>query len=771
MRRRRARAYLTFGVASIRQRWWEAAVQVGVALLAMAVVGAGLVTASSVPASYAATKLRLNGPDLWVGTQSAAAPALYAEVARLSQVSATTPMYMVQSGVVRAGGKELPAAISPLPDTPPLVGSLTVAGGAWPAPDANVALLERGAAQSMGVGPGSDATVVGGGGSVGLRISAEVRDISHASYPLSTPALVYVTRSVWQALGGDAAATTARFGARIRDLSQLRATALAIRDLAPAGVPIAINDGALVVEGLQPLVLALEGFLVLFGLFGLVACLFFIVGTTRADLIRHARTLGILRATGWSLRQVRWLLMLQRGAPVLLGVLVGAVAAVALAGWMTDQVVQLMGLSAALDAAPLVLAGTGAVILLAALAAVRLATRGFGRTSPGATLAAGYRQPPSRLAGSLEVGRGGIGPRLGTSLLLGRPGRTSTAVAVLLLGLVTVIFSVITEATLSSFGSEPSTWGYAYDWRVDYVKGLAPADAQHALDGTAGIAASLPVYDVNATIDGNRTDARFVTPAQDLLRFHLLTGRTIASDSEVLIGAGLAASTGLAPGRSVLLQVGSAPTTVLIAGVYRELDNLGQVLVGRDSLLLGLQPKATPAYFVVRLQPGADAAGVRSRLEQSVAGQFVVSPVRDLIAVPLGNVFQAVLLILGFGLAVVAGMVMFAMTMILADEHTFVIGILKAIGARRRQLAASLAWAAGLLIVPAVVLAVPAGILLTAALIAALSQVVGGVDVVLPVAALAIAIPIALLAPILGFAIPARAALAASPLEAIGMER
>src|SRR5437879_12643371 len=102
MRRRRARAYLTFGVASIRQRWWEAAVQVGVALLAMAVVGAGLVTASSVPASYAATKLRLNGPDLWVGTHSAAAPALHAEGARLTPVSATTPTSMVQSRAATA---------------------------------------------------------------------------------------------------------------------------------------------------------------------------------------------------------------------------------------------------------------------------------------------------------------------------------------------------------------------------------------------------------------------------------------------------------------------------------------------------------------------------------------------------------------------------------------------------------------------------------------------------------------------------------------------
>jgi putative ABC transport system permease protein len=771
MSRRRSRAYLIFAAAGLRERWWEAAVQAAVALLTVGVVGAGLLTASSIPTSYAATKQQLNAPDLWVGTQASSAAALYAAVAQMSEVSEVTPIYLVQNGVVRAGGKELPVAISPLPDPPPRVGSLAVAGGAWPAPGGNAAVLERGAADWMGIGPGAQATLVGGAGSVTLPLTGVVRDISRASYPLSSPAMIYVTSSAWQALGGDGAARSALFGAKVRNLSALRKTALAIRDIVPAGTPISLNDGALVVEGLAPLTIALEGFLVLFGLFAFVAGLFFIVGTTRADLIRQARTLGILRATGWSLPQIRRVLMVQRGAAVLLGAIAGAVGAVLLAGWMTQQVVQLMGLGAVLDAAPAVLAGVGVLTVLAALAAVRLAARGFGRTSPATMLAAGYRKPPSRLAGSLAVGRGGLGPRLGASLLLGRPGRTSTAAVVLLLGLVTVVFTVIMDSTIASFGSQPANWGYAYDWRVDYVKALAPADVQRALANTSGIQASTGVYDQSVSLDGNRTDARFLTPNQDLVQFHLLAGSPIHSDSEVLIGAGLAASTGLSTGRTVQLMIGTDQTAVRIVGVYRELDNLGQVMVGRDSLLLRLRPQSTPAYFVARLQPGADAGGVRSRLEESVAGQVVVSPVTDSIAVPLGNVFEAVLLILGFGLAAVAGMVMFAMTMILADEQAFVIGILKAIGARRRQLAASLTWAAGLLMLPAVVVAVPAGILLTAGLIGVLSRIIGGVDPVVPAGGLAVAIPIALLAPILGFVIPARAALAASPLEAIQMER
>jgi MacB-like periplasmic core domain len=771
MSRRPARAYLTCAAANVRQRWWEAAVQTIVAGLTMAVVGAGFLTAFSVPASYAATKQRLNAPDLWVGTQSAPAPSLYAAVEQLPEVTALTPLYPVQLGVLRTGAKELPAAISPLPQSPPAVGNLTVAGGAWPSAGTEAALIERGAAESAGAGPGSELTLVGGNGSLDLRVAGVVRDTSRASYPLSTPAVVYVTAAAWQALGGDAAAHSALFGARLHDLTKLRATALAIRDLAPAGVPISIAGGSMVVDGLAPLTLALEGFLVLFGLFGLVACLSFIVGTTQADLVRQSRSLGIMRATGWSIRQIRRLQMIQRGTGVLLGVLLGAIAAIALAGWMTGQVVQLMGLDPALDSAPAVLSGVGGLIMLAALGGVLIATRGLGRTSPAATLAAGYRQPPSRLARSLEVGRGGIGPRLGASLLLGRPGRTGTAVAVLVLGLVTVVFTVITNATLSNFGSQPSTWGYAYDWRVDYVKSIAPADLQRALATTGGIQASLPVYDLNATLGGTATDARFVTSNQDLLQFHVLEGRPIGSDSEVLVGAGLASAAGLRPGQSLTLKIGADQTVVQVAGIYRELDNLGQIVTGRDSLLLRFHPQATPAYFLARLQPGADAGSVRSRLEQGVGGRVVISSVRDQIAVPLGNVFEAVLLILGFGLAVVAGMVMFAMTMILADEHAFVIGILKAIGARRRQLAISLGWAAGLLMLPAVLVAVPAGVLLTIALIGGLSAVIGGVEAVIPPAALALAVPLALLAPLLGFAIPATAALAATPLEAIGMER
>src|SRR5260370_33896438 len=99
------------------------------------------------------------------------------------------------------GSRRKPA---PRPATPPLVGSLAVSGGAWPAADANAVLVERGAAQSLGVTPGSSATVVGGGGSLDLHVAGVVRDISRAPYPLSTPAVVYVTQSVGTSLGGAA---------------------------------------------------------------------------------------------------------------------------------------------------------------------------------------------------------------------------------------------------------------------------------------------------------------------------------------------------------------------------------------------------------------------------------------------------------------------------------------------------------------------------------------------------------------------------------------
>src|SRR5258708_12988702 len=116
---RALRAYKTIAVASVRQRWWEAAVQAGVALLTMAVVGAGLLTSFSVPASYAVTKQQLNAPDLWVGTLSTSALALYAAVGQRPDVSALTPVYMVQSGLISFGAKHLPPPTPSLPHHPP----------------------------------------------------------------------------------------------------------------------------------------------------------------------------------------------------------------------------------------------------------------------------------------------------------------------------------------------------------------------------------------------------------------------------------------------------------------------------------------------------------------------------------------------------------------------------------------------------------------------------------------------------------------------------
>jgi len=772
--RSRARAYAALAAGSLRSRWWEPLLQSLSAALAVALIGAGGLTVLSVQGSYQATSQRLHAPQLWVRVPASQATSVYDRISATANVAALGPIYLQQTGVIRLAGKELPAALTLLPPSPPAMQHLTLLAGAWPGTDRPGMLLDRSAASALSpnAGVGTEVELTGPGGSLQVPVTGTVLDMSHAAYPLSSPAVVYVPAAVFGQLAGSTSEQLALFGMRVHDAGQLLNTALAIERFLPAGTS-EINGGRSVVLALQPLTLAVVGFLLLFGLFAAAASLVFIAGMTRAEVIRSAKEIGILRAIGWNIGQVRRAFLLLKVAVVLTGVIAGSVASLLLGGWLTAQIVQVMGLQSSVSGAPLILFPTGLLVLLATAVATRLATRRLGAVSPAATLAAGYRQPPSRLSATLGRERGPLAARLGLALLIGRPGRTTTAAVVLVVGLVTVVFCVIMSATISNFSKSPSTWGLAYDWRVDFLPGVSATQVQTALTATNGVDRSEPVFERTATLSASRSGAlaKFVEPGEKLLVFHLLSGRPMNCPTEVLAGAGLASSVGWAAGQSIAFDICGHRINATLAGVYRELDNQGQVIVADESVLQARESDPVPSYFLVRLAPGANEPASRRAFETVLGGRAIVTGVKTALQIPFVDVFAAVFLVLGLGLIVLAIVVMFTMALILAEEQTVVVGILKAIGARRRQIGGAFLWSSLLIAVPCLIVAIPLGIALSTGLIAVLSASIGGVDAVVPLGNLAALVPLGLIAPIAAFLIPAARSLNTSPAAIIRAER
>jgi putative ABC transport system permease protein len=759
-------------LAWLRSRWWEAVLKAVVAAIGITLAGAGGLAALSQSSSLAAAKARLNAPDLWVETLAADAATLYARTQSIGTVSQVTPLYWRQHGVLRLSTKTLAVDVSPLPEHPPPVGHLTIIAGAWPAAGEPGALIERGAGQwfSATTVTGRVSELSGSGGQLAVPITGIVADLSVATYPLGTPARLYVSPAVWQRIGGDRSATTALFGLRLLDRSRALPTALAIRALLPSGHPLSVQ-GLNAVEGaLQPITLALEAFLLLFGLVGMAACLAFAAGITRASIIRRVREIGILRATGWSLTAIRRVLVAEAVGSSLAGALIGCGGAAALAAWLTGRIVQSMGAEPHLSGTP-VLGGLVIILALAVAAAALAATRGLGRSSPATVLAAGYRLPPSGLSRPLSRKRLGVTRQLALALVAGRPGRAITAMIVLAAGMTAVLFSVITSQTIATFASDPASWGYAYDWRLDTLPSVTPAEVTRTLADSRQVQNFTAVYEDPAQLSSAPTTARFVSAQQRLLVFHLLRGHPIQAPDQVLIGAGLASATGLAPGNRVGLTVGDARVPVTIAGTYRELDNGGQVLIGGLALLHTLKPEAAPSYYLVKLPAGADQAAARRSIEQSLGDRVVITTISDQLAMPITGVFQAVLLTLGSGLAILAAIVMLNLTVILVEEQLPVVGIVRAIGAGWGQVVSAFAWAAALLLVPALLIGIPAGILVTVALISSLSGTIGGVDASLSPGLLALGLAGATLVALLGFALPLPVAARADPAAMLRSER
>jgi ABC-type antimicrobial peptide transport system permease subunit len=96
----------------------------------------------------------------------------------------------------------------------------------------------------------------------------------------------------------------------------------------------------------------------------------------------RAREIGVRIALGASPRQVAWLSVAQGGAPVLAGLVVGSVAALAGANALASLVYGLPPRD------PVTLTGAIALVLVAALAAIAAPTRRALRVDPAITLRA-----------------------------------------------------------------------------------------------------------------------------------------------------------------------------------------------------------------------------------------------------------------------------------------------------------------------------------------------------------------------------------------------
>ena len=426
--------------------------------------------------------------------------------------------------------------------------------------------------------------------------------------------------------------------------------------------------------------------------------------SSRAEVQRRLRAIGIRRAVGATRGHVALTLALET-----LLVAVPAATLGTLVGWLAtyrpgDRLLALLnepGPGAQLIL-PL-LACWGASVLIPVIGAAWPAWSAGGRAVTsllrGADVA--RARSPRWSRPRRTRGRGGSLTRLGARLVAARPTRLAATVTMLACSAGFILLMIALASTLSSLATDPQELGKHYQ----LTAGLPPSDAS-TVARLPGVQAAQPRYEVHA-VDGYslgeivdvigypRDNDEFESPP-------LASGHRSHGDDEAEVGVGLADALGLVPGSELLLELPTGRQLQLrVSGTVNSLDSDGLVAYVPAKALLAADP-FTSSRIAVLLNPGANETAVSDELTKLGA-----APQQASTATARGGPLVAVLKRILLAVAIVDGLVcVYALTQactLTVQERRSTVAVLRACGAGGGAVRRLLLGAVLVLVVPAAV--------------------------------------------------------------------
>jgi putative ABC transport system permease protein len=309
------------------------------------------------------------------------------------------------------------------------------------------------------------------------------------------------------------------------------------------------------------------------------------------------------------------------------------------------------------------------------------------------------------------------------------PRRTSATAAALTIGVGLVTFILVINTSIRASFDKTLDDNFAGDFVVDSgtfgVVGLPTAVADQIRE-IPEVGLVVPIRFAPAFVDNDGTT---VTSSDDgvfrLLDIDIVRGTGDLGPGQVVVSEGTAKRLHLTPGDQVNLRFlddarapapGGSPPPATVAGVYEAgpTGDIGDFVVGLDDFDAAV-PNATDAQVFVQLRPGVTVAEAEPKLDKVVA-PFATANVQsvDEYKKTIGNQLNVFLvLIVGLlGLAIVIAMLGIGNTIALSVlERTRELGLLRAVGMRRRQLRAAVRWESAIISLFGTVLGLAVGLL------------------------------------------------------------
>ena len=662
-------------------------------LLAAAMAGAAVTVAYGLATGFDRAAREADLPDVIVRFRAESRPDIDGIVRALPNVADRA--YRLEAtdvGMASAGGSSEKGSLEVV--DPGRRGYAIVAGRDVDG-RANEVVVERGVANQWHLHVGDDVRV----GRLGtLRVAGIAVAPDNVAFPLASAPRMYVSgtwieRESQQRLPVSQALIWAADPARVDVLlQQARATSTqvqGVRFITRSGVRVLIDSAAGIVIAL----------LVAFSVVALGAAATMLAATTAADVQRRLTAIGVQRTIGFSRGRIAaeyaWR-ALRTGLPAgVLGIAVGSLAVRGPSGDLLEALNEQAPGWALLAPLAAALAAIGAVV---AAAAAWPAWRATGR--PTVALLRGAEVAGAR---RVRLPLGGGFAALGARLALARRGRAAATVAVLAVSGAVVLLMLGLASLVAALRDDPGSVGKRYDLsarlpadraaEVRALPGVADAAPRYVVQGADSFALGEPVKLV--AFPGDHT--RFEDPPLD-------AGRRLRGDGEAEIGVGLAQALGIGIGSTLAVQLpGGGEARFGVVGTVRALDDNGRVAYVRPRRLLAAAPGTSP-QIVVRLEHGADRVAVTRRLGALGAQASAVGG-----ATTRNGAFLGTLASLLRAVAIVDALVcLYALVQALglvARERRPTLALLRATGAESSTVAAVLAGAALAVALPAALVA------------------------------------------------------------------
>jgi putative ABC transport system permease protein len=321
----------------------------------------------------------------------------------------------------------------------------------------------------------------------------------------------------------------------------------------------------------------------------------------------------------------------------------------------------------------------------------------------------GLARPVSRAIGAPVQRLRGASGRLARDNASRNPRRTSATAQALMIGVGLVALLLVINSSIRASIDKTLDESFAGDIVVQSgafgMIGLPPTVAAE-IEQIPDVSIVSPLRFSPATVDGEDEAVTGTNAgAFELLDMNLVEGDPDLAPGEVVITTGRADDERLAVGDEVSISLvdddrPETARTAQVAGIYEApegVPDLGPFVIGLDDFTAAA-PSSSDAQIFVQLADGATLAQVEPAIEQVVApfaaaDVLSVDEYKDSIKSQL-NVFLLLLIALLL-LSVVIAVLGIANTIALSVlERTREIGLLRAVGMRRRQVRATVRWEA-----------------------------------------------------------------------------